>query len=217
MKQLPTFLLLLLSLSSLGQVNYIKGDGIISVDLERFPTIELFAKTTDSTPIHTITVFDDTEIKSFNIKNLEAIEKEWFFPMHLHLDYYIFYFQCSAIEENWFQIIVNEKTNLKYWVKKSTDFEYIKWEDFIIEVTSVKPIKSDENPIRQAPDINSKLTDHQLIDCLTPVEIIGDWMKIKVEPAVCDMTFEMEGKEFSEGYIKWRDGNELLIYYWLLL
>lgn len=217
MNKLSIILFFLISISSFGQTKYLKGDGLVSVNLESFPTIELFKEITDIEPTQTIKVYDDKEIKSFNIESLESIRKEWFKPIHFHLDYFIFYFQCSVIEKDWYQVVVNEQTNLKYWVKKSSDLEFIQWEKFISGVTAVRPIQADDNPIRQEPKINSKPTNHQLIDCLSPVEVQGDWMKVKVEPAVCDKTFEMEGQEFVEGFIKWKNDKKLLIHYWLLL
>jgi len=217
MNKLPIILLFLISLNSFGQSTYLKGDGLVSVNLDSFPTIELFKEITDTEPTQTIIVYDDKEIKSFNIENLESISKEWFKPIHIHLDYFIFYFQCSVVEKDWYQIVVNEQTNLKLWVKKSADLEYIKWEKFISGVTAVRPIQADINPIRQEPNVNSNLTNHQFIDCLAPIEVQGDWMKVKVEPAVCDKTFEMEELEYVEGFIKWKNDNKLLINYWLLL
>ncbi|WP_120274341.1 hypothetical protein [Mangrovibacterium diazotrophicum] len=210
-------LILFVHVNLFAQTGNIKGDGLISVNPENYPTIQFYKNKEDTKPIKSIKIFDDKEINSFNIKDLDLIEKEWFKPLHINLDYYIFYFQCSNVDANWYQIIVDEESNLKYWIKKSPDLKYLSWEKFICETVTVRPIDTISNPILISPNLNSEKCKKQLVDCLMPIETKGDWLKVKVEPAICDKTFEMKDDEIFEGYIRWRKDDKLLIEYFLTL
>lgn len=215
--RLIVFLPLFLSINLYAQIGFIKGDGLISINPENYPTLKFYENITDKNPIKSISIFHDEKIHSFNIQNLDSIKKEWLMPLHINLDYYIFYFQCSDVKDEWFQVIVNEETNLKYWIKKIPDFEYLSWESFISDVVAVRPIDSETNPILKSATLNAEKCKKQLIDCLVPVDVNGDWLKVKVEPVICDKTFEMGDDEIFEGYIRWRKDNKLLIYYYLTL
>lgn len=216
-KQIILILAFFISINVTAQIDKIKGEGLISIKIDSYPTIDFYENTQDNEPIKSITIFDDKEIKSFNIKYLDSITQLWFKPLHLHLDYYIFFLQCTSETENWYQVIVNEKTDLKYWIKKSTKLDYITWSSFISNVVSVKPKDGATNPIVKSPDSKAEKCKEQLLDCLTPVEANGEWLKVKIEPAICDKTLEMEGQKFIDGFIRWKQGNKLLIDYWLLL
>ena len=209
--------LLLLTSSTFAQPNRLKGKGLISIDIEKMPTLRFFESLNSKEPIHIAQVFNDPSIDSYNIKDYTEISKDWFNPLHCHLDYYIFYFQCSDIKDSWYQIIVNEKTNLKYWISKADFIEYVTWDQFISDVVSVIPNDSDDNPILLAPEINAPIAEKQLINCLAPVSVIGEWLKVRIEPDVCDKASEMNESDIFEGYIRWRKSDALLITYYLLL
>jgi hypothetical protein len=210
-------LLLLLTSSTYAQPNRLKGKGLISVEIEKMPTLRFFESLDSNEPIHSTQVFDDPAIGSYNIKNIEKISKDWFNPLHCLLDYYIFYFQCSDIKDPWYQIVINEKTDLKYWIKKADFIKYVAWDQFISDVVSVMPNDSIINPILLSPQINAPKAKKQFINCLTPVSVNGEWLKVRIEPAICDKTLEMSESDIFEGYIRWREGDELLITYYLLL
>lgn len=214
---LLVFLPLLFSINLFAQIGFMKGDGLISINPDNFPTLNFYENITDENPVKSISIHHDEKINSFNIQNLDSIKNEWLMPLNINLDYYIFHLQCSAVKESWFQVIVNEQTNLKYWIKELPDFEYLSWENFILDVVAVRPIDSKTNPILKTANINSDKHKEQLIDCLVPVKIDGNWLKVKVEPVICDKTFEMKNDEVFEGYIRWRKDNRLLIYYFLTL
>lgn len=203
--------------SVFAQPNLIKGQGLITVDTEKMPTLKFFNTPDAKEPVNIIQIFNDPSIDSYNIKNIKEISKDWFNPLHCHLDYYIFYLQCIDTNDSWYQIVINEKTDLKYWIKKADCLEYITWESFISHVVSVIPIDSNDNPILLSPTPDAQKAQRQLINCLAPVSVDGDWMKVRIEPAVCDMSSEISENEIFDGYIRWRKGNTLLIEYYLLL
>lgn len=216
-KQILILFISLIPFKVLSQNVEIKGTGIISVDIEKLPTIYFYENKNDNHFDKTIEVFDDKTINSYNIKNLDSINTTWFKPLHVHLDYFIFDFQCSDYGEDWIQVVVNEETNLKYWIRNTTVFKFTSWEDFISNVIGIRPLDEKNNPILTKPNVDAPKCVKQPIDCLMPVEVVGDWMKVKLEPAVCDKTFEMEEEQNFEGYIRWKKGNKLIIDYFLLL
>ncbi len=220
MKFYRQIIILIISLSSfnaLAQVKEIKGSGVISVNIAKLPTINFYKNKNNNDIYKTIEVFDDKVINSYNIKSLDSISATWFKPMHLYLDYFIFDFQCSNFDENWIQVVVNEETNLKYWMKNSSVLKYTKWEDFISKVISVRPLDEKNNPILTEPNIDAPKCFKQPTDCLMPVEVIGDWIKVIIEPPICDETGDLEEEDIFEGYIRWKKENRLLIDYFLLL
>jgi hypothetical protein len=201
----------------MAQIKEIKGTGIISVNIEKLPTINFYKNKNDNHISNTIEVFDDETIKSYNIRNLDSISITWFKPMHVYLDYFIFDFQCSVFDKDWIQVVVNEDTNLKYWIKNSTVFKYTRWDDYISNVFSVRPLDKKNNPMLTEPKIDAKKCIKQPIDCLMPVEAIGDWIKVIVEPPICDETVDFKEEEIFEGYIRWKKGKRLIIDYYLTL
>jgi hypothetical protein len=215
--KLIIILIFIIPLNSIAQTRELKGNGLVSVNLGFFPTLKFYEHKTDKHPAQKLIIYDDKEIRSFTIENLDSIRRDWFSPLPIQLDYNIFYFQCLDFKDNWYQLVVNEKTNLKYWVKKSSALTYLKWEEFISNVVSVNPLNGDANPILKSPVIGAEKCKKQLINCLIPIEIIGEWMKVKVEPSICDITLEIKEEDIFEGYIRWKSKKELLIDYWLLL
>jgi hypothetical protein len=216
-KKLIFLFLVFFTFNSFAQSSIIKGKGLISVDIEKMPTLEFYEDPDSKTPFHIAQIFNDPSINSYNIKNYNEISKDWFNPLHFGLDYFIFYIQCSEIKNSWYQVVINEKTNLKCWIKKSSFLKYVTWDQFISGVVSIKPNDSENNPILLEPNINAQKADKQLIDCLAPVSVIGEWLKVRIDPAVCDMTNEMDESEIFEGFIRWRKDDNLLITYYLLL
>jgi len=205
-------------MSLFAQNTEMKGDGIVLIDIANFPLIEFYNSPDTAEPTETFKIFMDESINSFNIENLKQIRNDWFKPLHFNLEYFMFYLQCTEIENDWYQVIVNEQTNLKYWMRKSTILSYKSWENFICEkAIGIIPSNPEENPILKSPHLDSEKAEKQPIDCLMPVSISNEWLTVKVEPAICDQTNQMNEDEIFTGFIRWKKGNQLLIKYYLLL
>jgi hypothetical protein len=194
----------------------LKGDGIISVHIYNYPVLEFYNYLNDPEPEKIIRFYENVEINSIDIKDLDSIRDDWFSPIHLHLDYGIFDFQCSEIQKEGYQIVINEETNLKYWIKKAKSLSYISWADFIVNTVAVIPHDSILNPVLSAPDPDGERVEKISLECLTPVEIVKDWLRVKVEPILCEQYSDMKEEDVPVGYIRWKAGNQLLIYYYLI-
>jgi len=129
----------------------------------------------------------------------------------------LLYIQTQKIEGDWFQVIVNEDTDSKLWLKKSSDFKYLSWEEFILNTVSIIPINPKDNPLLMKPTNGSETINTPLLDCLSPVSINGEWLKVKVEPTVCDRFNEIPKNQIISGFVRWKRKNKLLINYYLVL
>ncbi len=210
-------LVMVVPLSLFSQIDSIKGNGLISVAIDSLPTIKFYESKGANIPIKSIEIFDDEAIKAHNIREISGKEKNWFKPFSLHLDYYIFYIQVYKIEEEWMEVIVNEESNQKLWLKNSPNLKYFSWEEFILNTVSITPINSADNPLLVTPEINSRQIKKPVLNCLTPVSIDKEWLKVKVDPTVCDRYNEMGKNDIVNGYLRWKKGEKLLIHYFLVL
>ncbi len=219
MKILKLFfiILFLISISFKGFTKEIKGSGIIKFECYNTPTISFYETIDSKNPIHSIEIYNDKKLNGLEIKTTEKNTLNWLKPLHKDLDYGILHFQCCQIKEDWFQIVVNEESNLKYWIKKSNDFVYLSWGSYILDAIGVRPSDPLVNPILINPEEGSAKTKRQPINCIIPNKIIGDWLKVKFDSVVCDSELDSSEYKNFEGFIRWKKGNKLLIKYYLLL
>ncbi len=219
MKTLKLFfiILFLIPISIKGFTKEIKGPGIIKFECYNTPTISFYETIDSKNPIHSIEIYNDQKLNGLEIKTTEKNTLNWLKPLHKDLDYDILHFQCSQIKGNWYQIVVNEETNLKYWIKKSNDFVYVAWEKYILDNFGIFPIDPENNPILIEPDEKSEKTKTQPINYLIATETHGDWLKVKFDFEFCEDEKILKENENFEGFIHWKKGTKLLIKYYLLL
>ena len=167
-------------------------------------------------------MYDDKSINAHNIKITNHVQpvkatNKWFKPFALHLDYYLFYLQVVKVENDWMEIIVNEDSNLKLWLRKTSSLTYLDWNNFLLNLVAVIPKNIETNPLRVAPKVNGEKVKNPLIDCLQPAMVKDNWLQVKIDPTVCDRYEELKDKNLEGGYIRWRKGNKLLIDYFFIL
>jgi len=184
------------------------GLGVIEVDINQTKEIRVFANKEEKEPekaIRLVKLNGDIIIE-------EKDYSKWLKPESVWLDYSQFLFRFTKIEGDWIQIIINNDSGGKKWIKKSTNLKNIYWDKFLIDNTTAigTPISIE---IKIAPSTESKtLRRSSTKDCFEAVEIKGDWLKIKTnETLECNEHPE----PIKSGWIKWKSDNKLIIDYFL--
>jgi hypothetical protein len=132
---------------------------------------------------------------------------------HIGEPYYIILFDCLRIQNEFCEIIVNEQTKEKKWIKLSETIRFEPWEVFLKNVVCVSQIDFYSNPVRIEPNESSNILLGQGTQCWAVEEMRGNWIKIKYS----EIDLNPEDKELARfrGWIKWRDNNDFLIKYFL--
>lgn len=121
----------------------------------------------------------------------------------------IIQFECKSIEKDRYEVFINkEKGITKYLKKDKVKFKYEPWAKYIFSCfISFDVIK---NSLRSGSDdkISIPKQDELKQYDFKAVEISGEWMKIKMVNSICK---KVKKEMAKEGWIKWREGNKLLI------
>ncbi|MGL1889951.1 MAG: hypothetical protein OCD76_25790, partial [Reichenbachiella sp.] len=122
-----------------------------------------------------------------------------------HPDYFLFKIKCVSESENFYTVLVNEKTGLTKRLKKSAPIKLQNWEQYVLNVFSVD-FDPSELPVynRMNGTPMSELPKQESI--LVPKEIKGDWMRI-----IWSNTGEYPDKssEDKTGWIRWKTSNKI--------
>ena len=212
MPKFKKILLLLIFLQEIGGICFAQttlGTGLLSVDFDGNTIVSFYNKPTDKLPIKTVEFFNDLRIDSWNIKNLKA-QKEWLNPEVLWLDYSPLVFRVKSKTDQGFQIIVNNKTNQTYWVKRNQSMTFLTWETFLKNMFSVARLNISDQKIRKLPIENAEQINYKGKDCFQVKSMKGDWIEIFTADN-CDQS----KTKLKTGWLKWRQGNKLLIKYFI--
>ncbi|HEY7184393.1 MAG TPA: hypothetical protein VIC84_23355 [Blastocatellia bacterium] len=135
-----------------------------------------------------------------------------FEPFAFHLDYFLLAFKCVGEDANRYEVIVNETTGLRKFIKKSDNtFKLQTWEDHILSLFAVDFDRA-KNRLRNAPTIHAALVSASEDAFFHPVKIEGNWLKVSWDVS------ETEGvkntkvkKKIGYGWVKWKEGNNIII------
>jgi len=209
MKLLLTYIFTICTFNSWAQSSL--GVGLVSIDFNDKTVLSFYTDTTDKKPTKTVEFFNDKSIDSWNIRNLNT-QKQWLNPEVLWLDYNSFVFRCKMQTNGWYAVIVNNQTNKVYWLKKSKWTTFLSWEKFLKEMFSVERLSKQK--IRNLPNEDSKEIKHTGEDCFQVRSMKGEWIEIFTTD-LCDDEDTKSKTKIKSGWIKWRDGNKLLINYFI--
>ena len=202
-----TIILFLFAINASAQTDL--GIGIVSIDFIDKTVLSFFKKTSDAKPQYVLKFFNDKSINSTNIKNIEK-EKNWLNPEVLWLDYNYFIFRCKSQTKDAFEVVVNNKTGETLWLKKSKSTIFKTWENYLKGMFMIKRLPSDHNDIRFNSSENAPENIFTGEECFQVRSMKGDWIEISTGESC-----EEDGSILKSGWIKWRDGNKLLIEYFL--
>ena len=187
------------------------GIGLVSINFDDKTILHFYATPTDKEPKRTIVFFDDQSINSWNIRDLDQ-QKEWLKPEILWLDYSKFVFRCVKIDDNWLKIIVNNETKETLWLEKSDLTTFIDWENYLKNMFGVARLFDQKQKIRSLPTDDSEEIIYQGNDCFQVKAMKGDWIEI-FTAEYCDESYTDSKTKIKSGWIKWRQGNKILIEY----
>lgn len=150
---------------------------------------------------HKFTFYYDDSDGEFEYDNVN------FRPFAFHPDYFLLALKCVRKEAGRYQVIVNEETRLKKYVKTNDPFlRFETWENHILKAFSVG-FNRKENPVLNVPQGRVKkvvMKDSPF----HPVGVRGEWLRVKW--GVMDGTDGKRAKHNS-GWIRWKKGDRLLI------
>ena len=126
-------------------------------------------------------------------------------PLLYKPDYGICFFICFKCTKTYF--IIKNNNGINIYIKKTDAFTFFMWEDFLCnQVIGISTKEPSKNPPRY--NINGKVINIEFWDNDDEqdiLEIKGDWIKIK----------NINQKVIY--WIKWKEGNMLLVYLNMLI
>lgn len=143
--------------------------------------------------------------------NIEFIKVKDFYLEEPH---YILMFNCLREINGFYEVIINIDTKETMWIKKQSTIQLKLWDKFLQSVVCLSALDTQTNRIRLKPDDNSKVAIENVKDeCWEVIKVKGEWLNIRCFVIDFDMLDE-KYKNFN-GWLRWRDNNELLIEYYL--
>ena len=151
----------------------------------------------DGSPWYSFSFYYDDRDGKFDYAN------EGFRPFAFHPDYFLLALKCVKREGGRYEVVVNEETGLRKYVRADDPtLRFETWESHILRVFSIT-LDLKENPVRNAP--HGRVTKAPTRDGpFHPVEVKGEWLKIKWGPAD-------GGRTAGSGWIRWKRGERLLV------
>jgi len=179
------------------------GIGIVSINFDENTKIEFYENIDLKKKLKTVEFFNDESINSWNIKNLEN-HKNWLQPESMWLDYGLFKFRCKTKKKDRYEVYVSGSQTM--WIKVKNYTDYFSWEDYLKNMFSIERSDKKTQFIYSRPFTKSAKIKSEN-DCFEVKQMQNEW--IKVETAG-----HCESEKRISGWIKWRDGNRILINYY---
>ncbi|MEZ0005058.1 hypothetical protein ABH942_000401 [Flavobacterium sp. 28YEA47A] len=186
------------------------GIGIVTIKFTGNTVLNLYTAAYDKEPKEVIEFYQDEVTGSPDIKNIETVEK-WLKPEGFFLDYDQLIFRCKSEERFWIEIIVNNETGESYWIRKTKSVDLDTWDGFLKNAFMVSR-NSFPQEIKTQPSDAARTIPFEDEDCFQVKSMKGDWIQIFTAPH-CDET----SNPIKSGWIRWKEGNEILIDYFLAL
>jgi hypothetical protein len=128
-----------------------------------------------------------------------------FRPFAFHVDYFLLALKCTKRDDSSLEVIVNEETGLKKYVKADDPVLKLKaWDEFVVGVYAVT-FDQNTNPLFEGPNDQTKKIVAPKSAIFRPVETRGNWLKVSWQ------SVEEQPTETVNGWIRWRNDETLLI------
>ena len=148
---------------------------------------------------------DDTVFTKTTLKKEDVLK---FNPIYLSSGKSILVLQVMEEKGGWLKVITDETNKQEHWIKPAQT-KIDTWPDFLKLVKQVKPLRSDQNPLRKAP-INGKVLPLSFrITCFSITSVNGDWVRVEnrsencPEPGISDYPYV--------GFLRWKKEGDILI------
>lgn len=190
----------LIFLTSFGQSEI--GIGIVSINFDDKTKIEFYDTSDLNKSLKTVEFFNDESIKSWNIKNLDN-HKDWLKPESMWLDYGQFRFRCKTKESNCYEVYVSESKTM--WIENKDFTEFLNWEAYLINMFNVELKDISTQNIYSKPFDKSEIIEWKA-NCFKVKQMQKEWIEIETAE-------HCKSEKKISGWVKWRNGNEILINY----
>jgi hypothetical protein len=150
-----------------------------------------------------------SEFSMSDIKKLYNWQDD-FKPYKFNIDYFLLLFKCLSFDGKRYSVIVNDQKNLIKYIDAGNIWKLRDWNDHIINKVASIGIEFDAIKIKSKPDNQSDDIDFdvdKLDPAIDPVEIKDEWMKIRY----------WQSDQELYGWIKWKEGNQILVSLWYLM
>lgn len=142
---------------------------------------------------------------------LEVVGNPEIKPLAFHSDYDLLDFRITRVSRTWIEIIVNEVTKERKYVRGLTSSGILTWAQYLggkfaVDVHSQWILDQPADTRIFSPDY----TEHRV----EPVEVRGDWLKVRCvvrKPSDSNIGEGVPAGESIEGWVKWRNGDDILI------
>jgi hypothetical protein len=182
------------------------GIGIVSINFNEETVIDFYDTQELQKKIQTLEFFNDNKINRISLKNLE-LHREWLQPETFWLDYYQFNFRVKSNNENCYEVYVSD--NRTMWIENKEFTQFLTWEEYLISMFMVSRTNPNEQKILENPELKAKEIPYSGDDCFNVRKMSGNWIEI-FTPDYCNDEIE---NPIKNGWIKWREGNKILINY----
>lgn len=169
--------------------------GIVSVTdkITKEDTIRIFNK--DGSLWYKFSFFYDDSDNKFDYPNND------FKPLAFHPDNFLLMLKVTDRSIDRYEVIVNEKSHLKKYIKKDQDFLLFQsWKEHILSLSSVD-FNETTNPILEKPFKNAGRIYYDNDELYRPNQIKGEWLQLKWGSE----------RDWKYGWIRWKDNEKLLI------
>jgi hypothetical protein len=123
-------------------------------------------------------------------------------------DFYIIHFDCNGIITGKYEILVNG--NLKYITPQEGVTLYYDWDEYLPTCL----IQTNEhNPMRSKPSPTSEkiIVDDYTLTGFEILEVNHEWIKVICGDGCAPCLIDNENRDDIIGWIRWRNGNTLLL------
>lgn len=212
LKSIFITILLLANFSLICKAQTSLGIGIISINFDDKPIIYFYQNPNDKKVNKIVEFFNDQSINSLNIKNL-GTQKKWLKPETLWLDYSSFNFRCKSKTKNWYQVIVNNESGQTLWIKREKFTKFLTWAVYLKSKFVVERLPNHKQAIRKLPSKDSAKIKYVGEDCFQIRSMKGEWIEVFTSD-FCRSGYADNNKTIvKSGWLRWKNGNTLLINY----
>lgn len=156
----------------------------------------------DSSQWYQFTFYYDDSDGDFEYKNND------FRPYSFHPDYFKLAMKLIGETADYYEILVNEESGLKKYVKKSNKtLKFESWQDHILNTFAVEFDKT-TNPLMNSPDGVPRSDDLSSVDRYAADKFEGDWLRVKL---VKKNNPQNDTVSTDSAWIRWRKDDLLLI------
>lgn len=132
----------------------------------------------------------------------------WLSAAYVKLDYDLMTLRALSVGREWVEVLVNDADPLprtfprSMWVRRDA-VDFRPWSDFLLGVFAVEPVEPASNPVRSGPGSDFPVVTASIEGAWGPLLVSGDWIHV----------VDLDGTkaETVRGWIRWRDGDRLLV------